>query len=270
MWGMPQSSRIIVTARASRCQRASSAGPRCAPVVKTKRKRMLRRLIQIRGSRPLPSSEARYNLSDLQGGADKWRQRGVRTNSGFSRSEKRVGPAQWTVAQAVPADVHDHRDRPLGRAFGAGVSGVRAEVAAPPGAWRAGTGVSVARALRGAPLRLRADHAGRHLDVAPRFRGPLANVVAGRARDPVLASHRARATPGAGHSRPRVVRRCRADEHLAAVVPASRAASVLQYGSLHTDGRGHVLPPLSERTRSCWNAMQLRPARAPSYRLTAS
>src|SRR2546426_215289 len=180
MWGMPQSSRIIVTARASRCQRASSAGPRCAPAVTTKRKRMLRRLIQIRGSRPLPSSEARYNLSDLQGGA-------------------RVGPAQWTVAQAVPAGVHDHRDRPLGRAFGAGVSGVRAEVAAPPGAGGVGAGVPVARALRGAALRVCRNPARRYLGVAARFRGPLANVVAGCARDPVLASHRARATPGAGH-----------------------------------------------------------------------
>src|SRR2546426_11276467 len=137
---------------------------------------------------------------------------------------------------------HGHRPRPLGRASGAGVSGVRAEVAGPPGARRPGPGVPLARALRGAALQLCPDHAGRYLDVVAGLCGTVAGVVARGARNPVLASHRARAATGTGDRRPDAVRVPGSHEHRAAVVPAARAAPVLQHGGVPPDDGGDVLP----------------------------
>src|SRR5437764_6711266 len=82
---------------------------------------------------------------------------------------------------------------------------------------------------------------------AARLRGPIPGVVARGARDPVLAPHRARAAPGAGDRGPHAVRVPGAHEYRATVVPAARAASVLQQCGVHPDDGGHVLPPVPER-----------------------
>ena len=120
-------------------------------------------------------------------------------------------------------------------------------MAAALGAGSPRPGFPVARALRGAALWIRRDHAGRHLDVAAGFCGPVANLVARGTRDPVLAPYRARAAAGPGYRRPDALRGRRPHEHSAAVVPAARATSVLQYDRLYPDGRGDVLSPLAER-----------------------
>src|SRR5256885_9190860 len=65
-----------------------------------------------------------------------------------------------------------HRDRPLGRAPGTSLSGVRVGVAAAPGARRVGPGVSVAGTLRGAALRLCPDHAGRSEEHTSELQSP--------------------------------------------------------------------------------------------------
>src|SRR5436190_16211602 len=102
------------------------------------------------------------------------------------------------MARAGAAGIHGDRVGALGRAYRAGVSGVRPALADASGARRAGPGVPVAGALRGAALRLRVGDAGGDLDAVTGVRGPVAHVVAHGAGDPVLAPDRARvaADPG--------------------------------------------------------------------------
>src|SRR5204863_8076757 len=114
-----------------------------------------------------------------------------------------------------------HRDRAVssGRPFGPGISDLRSGVASAHVARNFGPMGPVARAFGGAALRIRGDHARRHLGVVARLRRPGARVVARRTRDSVLASHRARAAPGTGDCGAQSVWDDGADEYRPALDP---------------------------------------------------
>src|SRR6266550_6462041 len=103
-------------------------------------------------------------------------------------------------------------------------------------------------------------HWAGHLGIPARLCGSGAELVAGGAGDPVLASHRARAAAGASDRGTHAFRIRRPDEHPAAVVPAARAPSVLQHRGLRADDDWDVLPPVPQRARSRAHAVHLFPA----------
>src|SRR6267378_4846520 len=95
---------------------------------------------------------------------------GLRSKTERTEYERLHRQTERAVARVGVADIHLDCPRPLGRAFGPSVPGVRVGVAAPPGAGSPGPSVPVARALRATALWICRDHAGRHLDVAAGLR----------------------------------------------------------------------------------------------------
>src|SRR5256885_2141930 len=63
-------------------------------------------------------------------------------------------------------------------------------------------------------------------------------------------------------------RKSNSHEHRAAVVPAARAAPVLQHRGVHPDDGGHVLPRVPKRPRRRADAVQLRAPSARDHELT--
>src|SRR6185437_8270349 len=86
--------------------------------------------------------------------------------------------------------------------------------------------------------------AHRHLDIEKRFYGNFAQVVDGRARHPILASHRARSFTVAGPDASLLVWLASADQFRANVVSevSRRDTSFLQRGRIHSDDDWDVLP----------------------------
>src|SRR5207237_1567681 len=134
--------------------------------------------------------------------------------------------AQRRVAQARPPNLHGHRARAPGGASRPGVPGVRAPLAGPRGARGVGTMAPLAGALRSAALWLRRDHAGGDMAPLARLLGPVAPLVDGRVGHSVLASHRARAAPGAGDRRAEYVRMAGSGQYRSALDSACGSASV--------------------------------------------
>src|ERR1044072_1110073 len=102
-----------------------------------------------------------------------------------------------------------------------------------------------------AALRLRDRDAHRNLDLEEGLHWNLPQVVDHRARDPILASHRARGFTVAGLDSSLLVWLARANQFSANVLSevSSRDTSLLQRGGVYADGDRDVLPPVSTKGR---------------------